>query len=325
MMPRLSLGTMSTGDHSGAVVTYVAVSAATLWTDPDRPRPVDASALTNPVDLSAWLADMTLAEKFGLSEKNLTQTQALYGDPVRVLSEQGDWCRIVVPRQTTPKNPLGYPGWVPKVQLTDDPEFAAALARGPAARVDVRTAWLHHDELLRSAAMQISFNTRLPLLDRVEGAVAVQTPDHGARWMNADDVRCGDASQGSAGPRGADLVEAATKFLGLPYLWGGRSGFGIDCSGLTSVAYEAGGLELPRDASAQARDAAGRRVADSDLQAGDLLFWASDNGVGAIHHVAMYTDEGHMVEAPGSADPVRITPVRFDSEYWGARRFLSDG
>lgn len=324
-MPRLSLGGRSTGEHSDAVVAYVAVSAATLWIDPDRPRPVDARALTNPVDVSAWLADMTLADKFGLSDDNLTQTQALYGDPVLVLSEQGGWCRIVVPRQTTPKNPLGYPGWVPQVQLTDDPEFASALARAPLARVDVRAAWLHHDELLRSGAMQISFNTRLPCLDRVEGAVAVATPDHGPRWINADDVRSGDASQESAGPTGAELVEAATKFLGLPYLWGGRSGFGIDCSGLTSVAYEAEGLDLPRDASAQARDAAGRRVADSDLQAGDLLFWASDNGAGAIRHVAMYTAEGHMIEAPGSADPVRITPVRFDSDYWGARRFLPDG
>jgi cell wall-associated NlpC family hydrolase len=267
---------------------------------------------------------MTLADKFGLSEHNLTQTQALCGDPVYVLSEQADWCRIAVPRQATPKNPLGYIGWVPKAQLTDDPRFAAAATRWPSARVDrVPTAWLYDDALLRSVPMQISFNTRLPRLDRIDGAVRVGTPDHGARWISADDVEVHGESSDTSYPTGADLLDLAKRFVGVPYLWGGRSGFGLDCSGLTSTVYEAAGVDLPRDASAQALYAGGHRVDDADLVPGDLLFWAHDDGTGAIHHVAMYCDEQHMIEAPGSADPLRITPVRFDSEYWGARRFLS--
>jgi len=306
-------------------VAYVAVSVATLWTDPDRPRPVDAAALTNPVDLPAWLAEMTLADKFGLSEHLLTQTQVLCGDSVYVLSEQAGWCRIAVPGQTTPKNPLGYPGWVPKAQLSNDPGFAAAAARWPSARVDVPTAWLYDDARLRSKSMQISFNTRLPRLERIDGALLVGTPDHGARWICAADVEVHGASNDASYPTGADLVDRAKRFVGVPYLWGGRSGFGLDCSGITSTVYEAAGVDLPRDASAQARCAGGHQVDDADLQPGDLLFWAHDDGTGAIHHVAMYSDDQHMIEAPGSADPVRITPVRFNSEYWGARRFLSAG
>src|ERR1700742_1975412 len=63
-------------------VAHVAVSVATVWTGPDSPRPVDAAALTNPVDPGGWLAAMTLADKYELSERNLSQTQVLYGEPV---------------------------------------------------------------------------------------------------------------------------------------------------------------------------------------------------------------------------------------------------
>jgi cell wall-associated NlpC family hydrolase len=182
---------------------------------------------------------------------------------------------------------------------------------------------LYDDPQLRSATLRISFNTRLPLLDRNDGAVCVDTPQHGARWMSAADVQ--DAREATSSPTGTELVQIARRFLGLPYLWGGRSGFALDCSGLTSAVYEAAGIDLPRDASAQAVHAGGHPVADADLRAGDLLFWASDSGTGAIHHVAMYTELEQMIEAPGSAYPVRIAPVRFDSEYWGARRFLPVG
>jgi cell wall-associated NlpC family hydrolase len=312
---------ISRADTAGPPAAYVAVAVATLWTDPEKPRPVDAPALTNPVDVPKWLTDMSLADKFGLSEQNLSQTQALYGDPVHILSTEAGWCRVALPGQSTPKNPLGYPGWVPKAQLTDSLRFAAAATYRPSVRVCGRpTAWLYNDPLLSARRMQVSFLTRLPLLDRVDTAVQVNTPD-GARWISAADVAVAGESADAAEPTGADLVRIAKTFLDLPYLWGGRSGFAPDCSGLTSMVYAAAGVDIPRDASAQALHGAGQRVDAVDLEPGDLLFWAHDEGAGAIHHVAMYTGEQQMIEAPGSAETVRITPVRFDAEYWGAVRF----
>jgi cell wall-associated NlpC family hydrolase len=300
----------------------VAVSVATVWTGPDSPRPVDAAALTNPVDPGAWLAAMTLADKYELSERNLSQTQVLYGEPVYVLAEEAGWCRIAVPRQTTPRDPLGYPGWVPKVQLADDPRFAAALALLPSARVDRVTTWLYEDPLLRSPALAVSFNTRLPWREHFDGALRLDTPGHGPRWIAVGDVELSARGDAATRTTGAQLVELAKRFVGLPYVWGGRSGFALDCSGITSAVYETAGIHLPRDASAQAQDPTGRPVEIADLRTGDLLFWAADDGAGAIRHVALYDAEQQMVEAPGSADPVRVTPARFNSEYWGARRFL---
>ncbi|MFE9611198.1 NlpC/P60 family protein [Streptomyces sp. NPDC006012] len=303
---------------------YVDVSVATVWTSPDSPRPVDAPALTDPVDLTKWLAGLTEADKRGLSGENLTQTQVLYGHPVYVLAEQGAWAEVAVPGQSSPKNSLGYPGWVPKAQLTSDPAFAATAAKRPFALVHhTTTAWLYDDRGLRSKALRLSNNTRLPELARAGEAVLVDTPGDGAKWVSAKDVDVYSRERDIPYPTGADLVNYAKKFLDLPYLWGGRSGFGVDCSGFTSTVYEANGVDIPRDADAQALHGGGRKVDKADLRPGDLLFYADGNGTGSIYHVAMYIGDQQMIEAYDSATPVRITTVRFGSDYWGAERFLT--
>jgi hypothetical protein len=127
---------------------YVDVSVATVWTAPASPRPVDHPALTNPVNIPSWLADMSLADKLGLTDGNLTKTQALYGSRVYVLAEQAGWDEVAVPGQPTPKNPLGYPGWVPAVQLTVGPGFAALASHRPVALVQAPTAWLYGNSAL---------------------------------------------------------------------------------------------------------------------------------------------------------------------------------
>jgi cell wall-associated NlpC family hydrolase len=112
----------------------------------------------------------------------------------------------------------------------------------------------------------------------------------------------------------ADLVRTAKRFLGLHYLWGGLSAWGYDCSGLTWAVYRAHGITIPRDADAQF--AAGRPVARSKLQPGDLLFYEHP----VVGHVAMYVGNGLMIESPNSASEVRIVPVRA-SDFDGARTF----
>ncbi|MFT3714656.1 MAG: C40 family peptidase [Gordonia sp. (in: high G+C Gram-positive bacteria)] len=97
--------------------------------------------------------------------------------------------------------------------------------------------------------------------------------------------------------RAATAVEAALSQQGVPYVWGGTTPAGFDCSGLTQWAYQQAGLELPR--LAQEQDTAGFAVSQADLQPGDLAVWSG--------HVAMYIGNGQMVEA---GDPVQVGPVR---------------
>jgi cell wall-associated NlpC family hydrolase len=112
----------------------------------------------------------------------------------------------------------------------------------------------------------------------------------------------------------ADLVRTAKSFLGLRYLWGGLSRWGYDCSGLTWAVYRTHGITIPRDADSQF--AAGRPIALSSLQPGDLLFYEHP----VVGHVAIYIGGGQMIEAPNSRSEVRIVPVR-TSDFDGARTF----
>ena len=328
MRPGRTMGPVgTTGPGQTPPSAFVTVSVATVWTTPQSPRPVDHPALTNPVDIRRWLSAMNPAQHEALTSDNLTQTQALFGDRVFVVGQQGDWDEVLVPGQPTPKNALGYPGWIPKAQLTTDADYGALKDSASFALADRRvTTWLYRDSGLSDHDLEISTNTGLPVLNRTDTAVLVATPDRGPRWLDARTVAVYEKPTDITHPTGADLVRYAAGFVNVPYLWGGRAGFGFDCSGFTSTIYQVHGITLPRDADAQAADSQGRAIDKSALQPGDLLFYShgskDPDHPDAIYHVGMYSGNGEMIEAFDSTTPVRITPVRLDADYWGARRYL---
>ena len=115
-------------------------------------------------------------------------------------------------------------------------------------------------------------------------------------------------------PRAAIAIRTALSFLGVPYVWGGASRAGVDCSGLIMLAYDAAGIYLPHFSGAQFADTV--RVPLYDLQPGDLLFY----GYNGDEHVAMYLGRGEMIEAPYTGAVVHITPVRLGYGFAGAGR-----
>lgn len=304
---------------------YVDVAVATLWTAPGNDRPVDGPSVGNPVDMRAWLAAMTLAERLWLVGD--LETQASYGQQVIVDSESGDWVKVVVPGQPTPRDARGYPGWLPKRQLTGSTTRKATVDSGPVAVVRVGTAWLYHDAALADRAMELSFNTRLPVVAQNDTAVRVATPDDGDKWLAAGDVAVYPDGDAIPAPSRAELVADAKRFEGLPYLWAGTSGFGFDCSGFTHTVYKRHGVTIPRDA--QDQHAAGTPVDRADMLPGDLLFYAYNGGTGRVHHVGMYLGDGYMIDAPIHTatveSPIAIVKVdehRYADQYAGSRRFL---
>lgn len=94
-------------------------------------------------------------------------------------------------------------------------------------------------------------------------------------------------------------VDTALAQLGKPYRWAGSGPNSFDCSGLTSFAWRAAGVSIPR--SSRAQYGATTRVSRADLRPGDLVFYHSP-----ISHVAMYIGGGRVVEAPNSGNVVRI-------------------
>jgi gamma-D-glutamyl-L-lysine dipeptidyl-peptidase len=309
-------GTPAAARAASVHAAYVNVSVATLWVTPGIARPVDHPSLTNPVNMSAWVGALTTAQRQWLVGR--LETQATWGTRVLITGSQGAWSHIVVPSQPTPRDPRGYPGWVPTVQLTGNLSLATHQY-GPVAIVTNRTAWLRTQA--GAQWLRISFGTRLAWLGPATGGYLVATPRGGRMVVARSAVAVYRDRSHITRPTGAALVATAERFLGLRYLWAGVSAWGFDCSGLTHAVYRRFGIQIPRDADAQA--AAGRPVSSSALRPGDLLFFAGPGGAGAVHHVAMYIGSGRMIESPNSAASVRIVSVASEmNEFAGARRYL---
>ncbi|RBY86067.1 NlpC/P60 family protein [Blastococcus sp. TF02A-26] len=122
------------------------------------------------------------------------------------------------------------------------------------------------------------------------------------------------ASSGSApgagdGSAGAQVVAAASRYLGVPYAWGGTDpASGLDCSGLVQRVYKDLGIDLPRTSSQQAT--AGRPVASlAEARPGDLVFFDNSSSRAGIDHVGIYIGDGKMIAAPQAGEVVKVQSV----------------
>lgn len=108
----------------------------------------------------------------------------------------------------------------------------------------------------------------------------------------------------AASGKGGAIVASAQKYLGVPYVWGGTSPRGFDCSGLVQYVCKQNGISLPRTAASQRN--AGKYVSRADLQPGDLVFFKSGSH---ISHVGIYIGGGNMIHAPQTGDVVKVSSI----------------
>jgi cell wall-associated NlpC family hydrolase len=184
----------------------------------------------------------------------------------------------------------------------------------------------------RSQANQLSADLSAQLAGvkgQLAGALAAEQAAQAAAAAAAARRQLENAGSGSGGyggsnqtpiipppssGHGSSVASAAEAYLGVPYVWGGVSPNGMDCSGLIVLAFSAVGISMPHYSGAQY--AIGTPVPVSNLQPGDLLFY----GPGGSEHVSIYLGGGMMVEAPHTGAVVWNSPVRFGYDFAGARR-----
>lgn len=233
---------------------------------------------------------------------NGLETQLLYGERVILHEQDGELWRVEAidqPEFNHNDRWEGYPGYVkPEALMPAVGEWA------PSAVVMSRRANVHATRSRESDVLvSLWFGTRLESTwSEVRGWVPVRLVDGREGWMDFRDLRLAGSA---ANELRRQILDDARKFIGRPYLWGGRSPEAADCSGLVNLAYRAGGVDLPRDAHEQYMRS--EKISAHELKPGDLIFTARVRNPDRISHVMLYAGDGKVIEAVRPA--IRETTV----------------
>lgn len=233
-------------------------------------------------------------------------SQAILGSSVAVLEVKKKWARV----QTSDQ----YTGWLPVSQVLKRDVSDPYAFHGHFVQVESLFANLYRETDVTEHAplLTVPFETRLE--------VAADVKDDGGRWLHVvlPDRRTAWIQRSDVTPDPKPLtieqsIELAKRFLGLPYLWGGRSSYGYDCSGFTQMLVRSRGINMPRDADLQAAWDGMEVIARKDLQPGDLLFFG--RSADKITHTAMFIGNGEIIHATTNGRPV-VQVSRLEDEPW---------
>lgn len=304
--------------HGHPDMREAAVPVATVWTSPEAPRDVDAAAVADLPDLARWTRALDQGrDGDGPSEHRLglhgrTLTQLLIGEPALVLEEAGGWSKVAGLYQESSTHEHGYPGWVRTAHLATPVDRTT----GPTAFVVASSAAC---EVEQAGTFEVSCGTGFWVDDAREVAedrVAVLLPGGQRGTLPRSGVRLAHKEEPSSYSPD-DLLATARLFLGVRYLWGGTTGWGLDCSGLVHLTYRTHGKLVPRDAFDQAASPRLDPVDLAAVQPGDLYFFARPGE--RVYHVGFATraveEDGtrwmlHAPEGGGLVEDAPMAPER---------------
>ncbi len=212
-------------------------------------------------------------------------TQAIFGESVTVYDEHEGWAWVQL-------HDDGYVGYLPS-------EVLGAAGSEPTHKVRaIRTFVYPGPNLKLPYQSYLTLNSKVSVTESQGDYARLAT----GGWVFAAHLNGLDAFE-------ADYVGVAERFLHTPYLWGGKTSLGIDCSGLAQTVLTAAGIKAPRDSDMQERELGMPVEVKPDLsglQRGDLVFWKG--------HVGLMMDETNFIHATGHSMTVMIEPLAVAEE-----------
>ena len=231
-------------------------------------------------------------------------SQAIFSTNVAILERDGSWLKI--------RTPDDYTGWIQNAAAVRTPAYAQS---GRVARVEALFANLYRetDITIHQPAITLPFESRLEVLSGPRDAegrwLEVRLPDGRAAWVQTGDITLAPDVKMPVG----ELIAWSKRFIGLPYLWGGTSTYGYDCSGFIQMLFRRLGYSLPRDAGPQADWEGFKPVERAELLPGDLLYFGS--AAEKITHTGMYIGNGQFINATAYQRPM-VQVCNLDDEHW---------
>lgn len=219
------------------------------------------------------------------SEKSEMVTQVLFGEHFQVISEMVGWCQVRLAWD-------GYEGWIDSKMITpvNARTYKRFETRASAVTADIINL--------------IPVNNEQNLMLVAGSTLPVWRPNLKEFSISKESCKAtGHVFYGKIKNPREVIISQALKYFNAPYLWGGRSPFGVDCSGFTQILYKMVGIRIPRDASQQVRQGVALSFVD-EAQPGDLAFF--DDEEGNIVHVGVIWKRNKIIHASGK---VRIDNV----------------
>ena len=209
------------------------------------------------------------------SDKSELVTQLLFGDLFKVIETRKDWLKI---RMTYDK----YEGWIDRKQAFELDKTVFDELKSSTSAITADTLQL------------LDLNGAENHLFIPQGSCLHNYQNGKFTWSEKELNYNGQVFTGIMNK--PELIDIALSYLNAPYLWGGRTPFGIDCSGFSQIVYKCGGHKLPRDASQQALLGEPLSFIE-EAEPGDLAFF--DNAEGLITHVGILLANNYIIHASG--------------------------
>src|SRR5690606_6957734 len=248
-------------------------------------------------------------------------TQGTLGMPVRIYKKQDNWYLIQTPDNyiawvdsggVVPMDSTSYDNWIQSEKLIYTKTFGSSFAK--------------KDESGQVISDLVAGNI-LKLLERQDDFYQVEYPDGRTAFVSKSQGEPYTDWLTSLDQTKQSLVETSKTLMGLPYLWGGTSPKGVDCSGFTKTIFFLNGLIIPRDASQQIHQGV---LVDQDkdfskLQPGDLLFFgkkATDSTKERIVHVGMWIGNNEFIHSAGSVHISSVDKTDPNYDAYNINRYI---